>query len=180
MARAGVEGFELGPLGMSDFELLVDLVGRDGGVISLWQMLARAGIVFWYGILLLRVASPRIFSKATPVDIVLSVIIGSILSRAITGDAPLWGVMATAALLVALHAIVMYAANKWRPVANVVKGKPRVLIEDGEIHVREKTRGVIGDRDLMAAIRSAGGERIEDVKLATLERGGEIEVVLKK
>lgn len=59
------------------------------GQITWWQETARALLVFSYGLALVRIAGRRIFGKWSALDIIVSVIVGSNLSRALTGSAAL-------------------------------------------------------------------------------------------
>lgn len=164
---------------MNWIELLQAVIGDDDGSISFLQMSARAVIVFVIGIVLLRITISRIFSKTTPIDIVLSVIIGSNLSRTLTGNAPFVEVIGVTILLVALHAALNHAAARWRPLATLIKGNPKVLVKDGTVDWDQMKACALGERDLDAAIRASGATDCDEVKLATLERGGDIDVVLK-
>jgi uncharacterized membrane protein YcaP (DUF421 family) len=160
-------------------KLLQALIGRDDEVISLGQMIARGVVVFAVGVALVRLAAPRLFSRATPIDIVLAVIIGSNLSRTMTGSAPFLPVIAATIVLVVLHAVLVRAAVSWRPLATLLKGRAHVLVTDGDVDANAMRRCAVGERDLMAAIRASGGSKLEDVASATLERDGVIEVVLR-
>ena len=62
--------------------------------VSLAQMCARAFIVFLYGLLMLRLSGRRTFAQFSAVDMVISFIVGSALSRAMTGSAPFPSVLA--------------------------------------------------------------------------------------
>lgn len=162
-----------------DFNELVHLlIGTESGTITYWQMHVRAVTIFAIGLVLIRLSSPRIFSQATPVDIIMSIIIGSNLSRTLTGNAPFFPVVSATIFLVALHMGVRLASSRWRPLANLVKGQPCVLVRDGEIDWSAMHHCGIGKRDLMTAIRSSGGEEVDAVSRATLERGGSITVVM--
>ena len=155
------------------------LFGDTDTPLAWWQMSARAAVVFAYGIALVRVAGTRVFGKGAAFDIILSVIIGSNLSRALTGNAPLWEVLVTTTVLIGLHWLVAELAFRNQAFATLVKGKPKVLIEDGQRNERVISAEEIGQRDLEAALRSAGVERIEDVAKAVLERDGKITVRAK-
>ena len=157
---------------------LYDIIGRNGEALNFGQMLARGLVVFVVGFVLIRLAAPRIFSRATPIDIVLSVIIGSNLSRTMTGNAPFLETMAVTALLVFLHSVLARLAVRFKPLATVLKGRPRILARNGEIDWSAMRASAVGHRDLLAAVRRAGGYSLDSIDLAVLERGGEIEVVL--
>jgi uncharacterized membrane protein YcaP (DUF421 family) len=155
------------------------IVGEDGERITLAQMTVRAVVVFLVGLVLVRVTTQRTFSKATPLDILLSIIIGSNLSRTMTGNAPLFDVIVATAALVALHAALRHLTARWDWLARIVKGKPTVIVRDGEVDRRTMRRCAVGRRELDAAVRAAGGTEVGDVRLASIERDGSIDVVLK-
>lgn len=164
---------------MDSLDAFHALIGRSGEDISFAQMLARAVVVLVVGFALVRFSTPRIFSKATPIDIVLAVVIGSNLSRTLTGNAPFLPVIAATVALVVLHAVITHLAVRWRPLGTFIKGEACVLARDGDLDWHQLHRCAVGERDLLAAVRSAGGTEISQIKLATVERGGDIEVVLR-
>ena len=151
--------------------------GDKSQTMTWWQMSARAVVVFLYGTALIRFAGTRVFGKGAAFDIILSVIIGSNLSRALTGNAALWETLITTTVLIVLHWVVAEIAFRSKAFATLVKGKPQVLIRDGRIDERVRSREDIGQRDIEAALRSSGLERVEDVKKAVLERDGSISVI---
>lgn len=68
----------------------LDLVfGTSDTLITWWQMVLRAVLIFFYGVLAFRFAYRRFFGQSTDFDIVVSILIGSTLSRALTGNARL-------------------------------------------------------------------------------------------
>ena len=82
---------------------ILEFVFGSTGHISWWQECVRAIAIFAYGLILVRLAGRRIFGRWAALDIVVAIIIGSNLSRALTGNAPFGGTLAACALLVALH-----------------------------------------------------------------------------
>ena len=156
---------------------LTPVFGDKSEPLTWWQMTARAFVVFVYGVLLVRFGHTRVFGKGAAFDIILSVIIGSNLSRALTGNAALWEVLIVTTLLVVLHWVVAELAFRSRGFATLVKGAPRVLIENGTVNARVQSRENIGARDIDTALRAAGLERVEDVRKAVLERDGTISIL---
>ena len=59
------------------------------GDVSWFQECARSVLIFAYGLALVRSAGRRIFGKWSALDIIVAFVIGSNLSRALTGGAPL-------------------------------------------------------------------------------------------
>ena len=155
------------------------VLGKEGEFIAWWQMCLRASLLFLYGVFLLRLAGTRIFGKSVPIDIVMSVIIGSNLSRTLTGNAPLIEVMIATAWLMALHWALVHVAQRHRWFSNLVKGKPHVLIRNGEIDWGAMRHEGIGTRDLETAMRDEGVGGTDEIETATLERDGCISIVPK-
>ena len=160
-----------------DLSDLKYLIGPNSPDISWWQMSVRAVIVLAYGILFVRVAGKRTFGKLTAFDIVLAVLIGSNLSRALTGNAPFWPTLAATTVLGLLHYLLgrLSIHNRW--LGAIIKGQPRQIISDGVLDEREMKKGELSHGDLQEALRLHGLEKIDGIKAAYLERNGSISVI---
>jgi uncharacterized membrane protein YcaP (DUF421 family) len=161
-------------------ELLRELIGPDNGDASTAQLCVRAVILFLVGIVYIRIAGRRTFSQATPLDIVVALVVGSNLSRAMTGKAPFWPALTATLLLVILHRLFVMLTLRWTWLAKVMKAEPVVLVRDGVKDSAAMVRHGIGEGDLLEALRLEQAERPEDVRLATLENNGRISVVREK
>ena len=64
---------------------MADTIFGPLGHLTWWQECNRALVVFIYGLAIMRVAGRRVFGKWAALDIIVSVIVGSNLSRALTG-----------------------------------------------------------------------------------------------
>jgi uncharacterized membrane protein YcaP (DUF421 family) len=161
-------------------EMLRTLIGPDNGDASAAQLCARAVILFFIGIAYIRIAGRRTFSHATPLDIVVALIVGSNLSRAMTGKAPFWPALAATLLLVALHRgfAMLTLHSTW--LAKLMNGQPVVLVRDGVEDPAAMRRHEIGEDDLLEGLRLEQVERPEEVRLATLENNGRISVVRQR
>ena len=153
------------------------LIGRTGEDIAWWQMTARAALIFLYGIVLVRFAGKRVFGKWGAIDIVLSVIIGSNLSRALTGNAPFAETLVATTALVGLHAALTAAAVRAPALGPLIKGKPACLASDGRIDDSALARHGVGRHDFDEAVRAAGLSRADDVAEAWIERNGDISII---
>lgn len=165
---------------MADFASLAwlhTIIGREGEIISWWQMSARAVLVFVVGVALVRVADKRAFGKWGAFDIIFSVIIGSSLSRALTGSAPFIPTLCACIALVMLHTLLARAAVRIDAVGPLAKGRPTQLVCDGVCDERAMRKHGIGTGDLMAALRCAGLDDLKKVRAMFLERNGAISVI---
>ena len=146
--------------------------------LTVGQVTLRAIFVFLVWLVIVRLADRRLMGKYSAFDVVLAVMLGSVLSRAINGSAPLWGTLSAAAALVAMHWFFSLLAFRWHAFGHLVKGTPRTLIVDGKIYENELRRNLITRNDLDEMLRLQG--RIDDTaqtKLAILERNGQISAI---
>jgi uncharacterized membrane protein YcaP (DUF421 family) len=161
-------------------EMLRTLIGPDDGAASAAQLCARAVILFIVGIAYIRIAGRRTFSHASPLDIVVALVVGSNLSRAMTGKAPFWPALAATLLLVVLHRVFAMLTIRWNWLAKIMKAEPVVLVRDGVADRKAMLRHGIGDIDLREGLRLQNVEAPEDARLAMLENSGRISVVPRK
>lgn len=148
--------------------------------LSTAQEGARAVLIFAYGLLLLRLSGPRLFGHWSALDIVISIMVGSALARAMTGSAPLVGTMVAAAIMAVLHVALAHGVARSTGLAHVFEGKSVALIDHGRIDHRARKRCKISEADLREALREHGidGEaKAENVKTMTLEPSGKLSIV---
>ena len=154
----------------------VDLFGSQSS-LSWGQECARAAVVFFYGLLLFRAAGRRVFSKWSALDIIVSIVAGSNLSRALTGGAPLFGTLVATTLLLAMHWVLAHAAARWKWVSKTVEGGPIELVKNGRAAKSALFRSAISDNDLAEALRQSGVQDARDTRLIVLEPSGKITVL---
>jgi uncharacterized membrane protein YcaP (DUF421 family) len=159
-------------------EFLHAVIGPDEGA-NAWQLSLRAAILFVLGVVFLRISGRRTFSHATPLDIVVAIIVGSNLSRVITGKAAVLPTLSATLVLVILHRLVAMATLRWSWLATLMKSRPSVLVRDGVVDDDALRRHGLSPDDLAEGLRLEQVERPEDARLATLEGGGRISVVPK-
>lgn len=153
--------------------------GTSAEAITWWQMSLRAGVVVLFGLLLLRLFGGLAFAKRNPLSIVVAIIVGSNLSRAITGNAPLGATLAATGFMVFGYWLFQHAAARLPLLGRLTKGAPSPLVEDGRINESAMKRAGLSHGDLEEAMRLCGETRVEQVKLATVERNGAISIVPK-
>ncbi|WP_162998066.1 DUF421 domain-containing protein [Brevundimonas lutea] len=129
------------------------------------------------GVLIVRFAATRAFGKWSALDIILAVIVGSNLIRALTGSAPFLPTVIAILLLVLLHGLPATAAARWVWLSTLTKGASVVLVKDGEPDEAAMKGAGIGQGDLRMALRAAGHADLTTVKSAALERNGDISLI---
>lgn len=157
------------------FEALLG-IGSDN--LGIGQMALRAVVVLLVTVAVVRIGDKRLFGKGTAFDLVVSIMIGSVMSRAITGSAPFYPTLVAGGALVGMHWLLAFLAVHLDWFGSIVKGTPVLLVKDGRILRDEARDSAITRNDLEQAIRSAGNEPdLSQVKRAWLERDGTISVI---
>jgi uncharacterized membrane protein YcaP (DUF421 family) len=85
---------------MITWALGLQLESQDLGVV---QMSLRALVVFILATLMIRIGDKRFMGKSTALDVMLGIVFGSVVSRAITGNAPFFPTLAAGFVLVLAH-----------------------------------------------------------------------------
>lgn len=159
----------------------VDVLGLDLGSADLGfgQMACRALLVFFSAVVMLKLGSQRSLGRSGAFDAILLIILGSVLSRAINGDAAFFPTLGVSMLLVILHNLLALAAFHFHPLSVFMKGRTTVLVRDGIIDRDALRQARITENDLLENIRLRSNLRsVERVREARLERNGTVSVVV--
>ena len=147
------------------------------GQTSWLQECARAVVIFAYGLAIVRVAGRRVFGKWAALDIVVSVIVGSNLSRALTGQAPMFGTLAATTLLMLLHWLLAQGAVRSARLASILEGTSIELGRGGSVDQAAMRRHSVSHRDLDEALRQSSIENVSNAHRIVLEPSGKINVL---
>lgn len=148
--------------------------------VSIAQESARAAVIFFYALLMLRLSGRRTFAHWSALDIVVSFVVGSALARAMTASAPFLGTLAAAAVIVALHVLLAHALARFQGLARLVEGDPVILVEDGVVDTDARKAHMVGLNDLQQALREEGLDGLkglDNLKRVTLEANGKLSVL---
>lgn len=162
-------------------DLALTVFGSGDGDLTVWQMTLRALVVYPFLLALVRLGDKRFLGEISAFDFVLAIVIGSIASRAISGNAAFWPSLAASVFLVGVHRGMGLLAFRHDTIAGWVKGRARTLVRDGSMDREQMREAAIGEDDIESALRRRGdGIDLEDVALVCLERNGELSVVAKR
>lgn len=158
-------------------DVVSDLLGLEAETLTSSQMALRALIVYVVTLAFVRIGDKRFLGKSTAFDVTLAIMFGSIMSRAITTAQEFVPIVVAGGVLIALHWLAAAVTFHSDRVGALVKGSERRLVVDGEIRWDEMAGGKVTERDLMGGLRKEGVEDLSGVRLAHLERSGDISVL---
>lgn len=145
------------------------------------EVALRTTVIYVFGLVAVRLADKRVLGKNTAFDVVVGVVLGSVLSRAINGTAPLFATMAGVVVLMVLHWLLAFASSRSHSLGVLLKGNARPLVRDGQILWDEMRRNHISVGDLLEMLRLRGRlTNAEEVGMACLERNGEISAIPRR
>jgi uncharacterized membrane protein YcaP (DUF421 family) len=178
-----MEGVYFFRIRIMDTEFFKDLVGwyADTDSIKSYQMAVRAVIVFMAALAMLRVVGSRSFGRDTAFDLVLKFTIGSMLSRAVVAASPFGATLLACTVFVGLHHLLAIAAYRFDVVGRIIKGKPVILAQQGQLHRDSMRHSDITEEDMLEGIREGASIASADqADTVWLERSGTISVVKKQ
>ncbi|MCE3226162.1 MAG: hypothetical protein K0S32_713 [Bacteroidetes bacterium] len=159
----------------------VKYIFGEGEQLSVLQMSSRAVVIFCIGLILLRLSGRRAFGMRMPFDNVMAILLGAILSRAVTGASPFWPVVAASGIIAFLHRFFGWWGMKSRFFGKLIKGEAKVIYENGKLVRENMSYCRISENDLIEGIRSNSGlDSFEKIKTIYIERDGHISIIKKE
>ena len=145
------------------------------------QIALRTILVYTSMLVIVRLGSKRFLSEATAFDVIVAIMLGSIMSRAVDGSSPFLPTLLIGAVLLGVHWLFALLSYHTEWFGNLVKGERVLLIKDGEVQRDGVRRGSITEADLEQALRIQTNQTDPaKIKRAYLERNGQISVVPEK
>jgi uncharacterized membrane protein YcaP (DUF421 family) len=161
-------------------EILTLVFGGDTPMrpLASGQIAARAVLVYVVGLTLVRIGKSRLISRASPIDVILGFILGSLLSRGITGNASISETLVASAVLIGIHWSFTAIGCRCEWFDTLIKGHSKPLVVDGEIRWEALRESHISKEDLMGELRlNANLDDLSRVRVAYKERSGEVGVI---
>ena len=153
----------------------------DSHTITALQMMTRAILVFFVALGLLRVSGKRTFGGNTAFDMVIKIMLGAVLSRAVVAASPFGGTLLAGLVLVLLHRLLAWAAFHSPLVGRLVKGEAHVVAENGQVRAETLRQHNLTLEDLLEDLRKNGNlAALDQAEAVRLERDGSISVVKKR
>ena len=152
-------------------------VGEEAKDLSAGQAAARALVIYVVTLAFIRLAKKRFLGSASAFDVVVGIIVGSIASRAITGNAPLLPASAAIGAIVALHWLFSGIAMRWHGFGRMIKGDSSILIRSGQVDESALRSAHMTPRDVDEALREKGITDAAKVEEAHLERDGSVSII---
>jgi len=159
---------------------VLQLFGQDKDLTAL-QMSMRGITVFILALVLIRISGRRSFGLHTPLDNIISILLGAVLSRAVVGASPFIPVIICCLVIVLIHRLLGALVSRNERLGNVIEGKKMLLFQDGRFIEDNMKRAQVCKENVMQGIReSALTDDLSKIEKVYIERNGVISAIKKQ
>jgi uncharacterized membrane protein YcaP (DUF421 family) len=161
-------------------EIINDLFGQ-GKDLNILQMSLRAIVVFFIALALIRFTGMRVFGIKSAFDTCIIIMLGSVLSRAVTGASPFFPTVVASIIMMLIHKIIGRLSVSNQTISHLVKGTHLSLYKDGVLNEKNLKKCSLSYGDIMEEIRlDLNQDTLENIEEIFMERTGKISVIEKK
>ncbi|MDB4904355.1 MAG: hypothetical protein JWQ63_3636 [Mucilaginibacter sp.] len=158
---------------------LVEIFG-EGKDLNILQMSSRAIVIFLIALVLIRISGRRSFGIRTPLDNIIVISLGAILSRAIVGVSPFLPVVIACFTIVILHRFLGWLISRSERFSEILEGNKILLFNDGHFNRDKIHRALLCEEEIMQGVRkSALTDDLDKIDKIYIERNGEISAIKK-
>ena len=151
--------------------------------IQILEKIVRPLVVYFFLLLMFRIAGKRELGQMTPFDLVVLLTISNVLQNAMIGpDNSLSGGLIGGLTLFCVNGLIGRLTLHFPSVARLLEGKPTLLIEDGRVLTKNLRREVMTKAELERAVRKHDLDPEADlplIKRALLEQDGTVTILHK-
>lgn len=151
--------------------------GTQAQDLTVLQVVLRAILLFFATLAVVRTANKRFFAERTAFDVILALMLGSMMARAINGSERLVPTIIGGFVLALLHRGLAWAAMRWPKTRGWIKGHSQTLLKEGQLDHATMRRHHIAEDDLEEELRLQGVVDRGKIHMARLERNGAVSVI---
>jgi uncharacterized membrane protein YcaP (DUF421 family) len=161
-------------------DILYTLIGEGKDLTSL-QMACRTFVMFFITLILIRIAGMRAFGQKSAFDSIVVIMLGAILSRAVTGASEFIPTTAAGTTLALVHRLLALLSIYSGRVGFIVKGRKSILYKNDKVVLKNMLLCSVSINDLMEEVRVTLNENsLDKVKEIYMERSGKISIIKKE
>ncbi len=161
-------------------QTLIEIFG-EGKDLNALQMSCRGVVVFFIALILIRISGRRSFGLHTPLDNIITITLGAILSRAVVGVSDFLPVIVACTVIVLTHRLLGWLIVRSRFFATLIEGNKMILYKDSKFIPENMGRALVCEEDVMQGVRgSALTENLDKIDKIFIERNGQISAIRKE
>src|ERR1700743_201151 len=161
-------------------EILLKIFG-EGKDLSALQMSCRGIVIFFVALILIRISGRRSFGVRSPLDNIITISLGAIMSRAVVGASAFVPVVICCFVIVLLHRFFGWLIAHSKSFGRFIEGNKMVLFENNKFNKEHMENALVCQEDIMQGVRkSALTDDMSKIEKVYIERNGEISAIKKQ
>ena len=145
--------------------------------LDLTGIIFRVSAMYLYALALVRISGKQSLGQLTPMDFVVTLIIGDLFDDVFWAEVPILQGMVAFATIILAHILVTFVTARNKSVYGALASPARVLIENGRLVQKSLQQERMRPEDVQFELRLKGEEHMREVKDARLEPSGQVSVI---
>lgn len=145
--------------------------------LDLTGIILRVSIMYLYALALVRIAGKQSLGHLSPMDFIVTLIIGDMFDDIFWAEVPLIKGMVGFATIILVHILVTFVTSRNTSIYWILASPARPLIEGGRLVQKNLQIERIRAEDVQFELRLKGEEHMREVKEARLEPSGQVSVI---
>ena len=142
------------------------------------EIVLRATIIFFFLWFVTRAMGKRELAGMSAFELVLLVIFGDLVQQGVTqNDMSVTGAILAVGTIAFLTVVFSAASYRWKPAANVLQGRPVIVVREGIVLEDALRLERLSIDDVKDAAREQGIATIDDVAVGILESSGKFSFI---
>ena len=147
--------------------------------IDLAGIVFRVSVMYVYALALVRIAGKQSLGHLTPMDFVVTLVIGDLFDDVFWAEVPLVQGMIGFGTIILMHILVTFVTSRSETAHWLICSPARPLIDGGRLVEKSLQLERIRSEDVQYELRLKGEEHMSDIKEAKLEPSGQVSVIKK-
>ena len=145
--------------------------------LDLTGIIFRVSVMYLYALALVRISGKQTLGQLTPMDFVVTLIIGDLFDDVFWVEVPIVQGMVAFATIVLVQLLVTFFTSRNTSLYWLLASPARPLIEEGRLVHKSLRLERIRAEDVQFELRLKGEEHMREVKEARLEPSGRVSVI---
>jgi uncharacterized membrane protein YcaP (DUF421 family) len=137
----------------------------------------RATIIYFFLLVVVRLLGKREVGASGAFDLVVALMLGEVVDEAIYGDVSMTKGMLAIGVIAAWHFANAWLSYRSKAINKLTSAEPTLLVENGKVKKAALAKERLSEGELFSQIRLQGEDKLDEIKIATLEPSGHISVV---
>lgn len=143
------------------------------------SFILKSFILFFTGVVLLRIAGRKSIAQMTLAQTIVIISLGHLIVEPIV-EVSMIKAIGGAIIFVVSILIVEYIQLHFNPFEKLIMGKSKIVIENGELNVKNLKKLRLTVDGLEMRMRNMGLTKLSDIKIGTIEPNGQLGYELKE